>query len=284
MEKRAQVTVYTSASQLRSPGTLVRAMWRDLLSSRELAWQLTVRDIKARYRQAALGLAWAFIPPLATALVFILINRAGVINIESTDIPYPAYVIIGTTLWQTFLDSLMLPIRVVNQSGAMLVKINFAREALALSALGQTAFNLGIRLVILVVVLAVFPISLTWGLVLAPLAIVALMLLGTVIGLLLTPLAVLYTDVETSLTTLTTVWFFLTPVVYPPPAHWPYSLIADLNPVSPILLTARDLMTKGTIPDPAAFGVVVGLTVLGLLLAWVLFRVSIPIVIERIGS
>jgi lipopolysaccharide transport system permease protein len=259
-------------------------MWSDLLASRELAWCLAVRDIKAKYRQSLLGVVWAFLPPVAIALLFVAVNRAGVINVGETAIPYPAFVLFGTTLWYIFFRSLTTPLDAIRAGKAMLVKINFPREAIALSALGQALFDAGIRLVILGAVFVIFQLPLTWGLLLAPLAVLMLVLLGTMIGLLLTPLGVLYTDVTSALSTIGPIWLLLTPVVYPPPDRWPYSLIVDLNPVSPLLVGARDLATRGVLVDPLAFAIVSGLTVLGLLVVWVLYRISIPILIERMGS
>src|ERR1044071_9102139 len=87
-KKKATITVYTPESELRSPLRLVRAMWQDLLVSRELAWRLMVRDIRARYRTSVLGVLWAFVSPIMTAAVFVVLNKTGAINIGVTDIPY----------------------------------------------------------------------------------------------------------------------------------------------------------------------------------------------------
>ena len=94
------------------PPKLIKEMWRDLLDSRELAWRLMVRDISAQYRQSLLGVFGAFLPPIATALVFVVLNNRKVINIGQTDIPYPIFVMFGTVLWQVFVDSLNVPLRV----------------------------------------------------------------------------------------------------------------------------------------------------------------------------
>lgn len=279
-----ETTVYTPESQLRSPGRLAAAMWRDLVASRELAWRLMVRDISARYRQSILGILWAFLPPIASAGVFIILNRAAVINVGTTNIPYPAFVMFGTVLWQVFVDSLNAPLKAVTANKSILAKINLPREAIILSAVGQVAFDFGIRLLILVGVFVVFRIPVTWGLALAPFPILMLILLGIMIGLLLTPLGVLYTDVAAALSVITSLWFFLTPVVYPAPEHGVLSVLISLNPVSPLLVGARDLATQGTLSDVGPFAIVSSITLLGLLVMWVLFRVSLPILIERMGA
>ena len=269
--KELPVVVYTPESRLRFPIVLAREMWRDLLASRELAWRLIVRDISAQYRQSFLGLFWAFLPPIATALVFIILNSRKVINISETNIPYPAFVMFGTVLWQVFVDSLNAPLKAVTASKALLAKINFPKEALILSGIGQTLFNLSIKLLILVMVFIIYKLPLGWGIPLSLLAILVLVLLGTMLGLLITPIGVLYTDIAQGLTVVTGLWFFITPVVYPPPVSFPFSLLAVLNPVSPILVGARDLATQGFLHNPAPFFAVTFLTLVMLFVTWVMF-------------
>ncbi len=276
--------VYTPESQVRHPRRLLAEMWYDLCSSRELAWRLVIRDISAQYRQSLLGLLWAFLPPIVTALVFIILNRQQVFSVRETSIPYPAFVLVGTVLWQVFVDSINAPLRSVIAAKPMLAKIKFPYEALVLSAMGQVLFNLGIKVVILTVVFIAFRIPITWGLALSPFAILMLILLGIFIGLLLTPIGVLYTDISSGLAIVTNLWFFATPVVYPPPQSFPFSLLATLNPVSPLLTGTRDLATTGTLENVGAFAVVSGLTIIGLAFAWIMYRLSLPILIERMSA
>jgi lipopolysaccharide transport system permease protein len=113
------------------------------MASLELAWRLMVRDIKARYRQSLLGASWAFLPPIATALLFILLNREGLIKASSTDLPYPVFVIIGTVLWQLFTDSLNSPPNLVTANKPMLAKVNFPREGLDSVRHGEVLLTAG---------------------------------------------------------------------------------------------------------------------------------------------
>ena len=282
--KELPIVVYTPKSRLRSPTVMVREMWNDLLASRELAWRLIIRDISAQYRQSFLGIFWAFLPPIATGLIFVILNNRKVINISETDIPYPAFVMFGTVLWQVFADSLNAPLKVATASKAMLAKIKFPREALILCGIGKTSFNCSIKLLVLAAVFIVFKIPVTWGLPLSLAAVILLILLGTTFGLLLTPVGLLYTDIAQGLNVLIGLWFFLTPVVYPAPRNFPFSLLATLNPVSPILVGTRDLATQGILRNPVPFFVVTGVMFVVLFLAWVIYRLAIPILVERMSA
>ncbi|MBT8054682.1 MAG: ABC transporter permease, partial [Gammaproteobacteria bacterium] len=130
MDRPLKETVYSPDSELLSFGKLLRSMWSDLLASRELAWRLLVRNISAQYRQSLLGYAWAFLPPLFTTAIWVFLQSQKVFNVADTGMPYPVFVLTGTVLWQTFVEALNAPLKMINQSRAMLSKINFPREAL----------------------------------------------------------------------------------------------------------------------------------------------------------
>ena len=283
-QKKLSKVVYTPESQLRHPVLLFQQMWRDLLASRELAWQLMVRDISAQYRQSFLGIIWAFIPPVITAAGFTLANNAKIVNIGVTDLPYPAYVMFSMTLWQTFTESLNGPMQAVGSAKGMMARINFPREAIILNKLGQVFFNFGIKLILIIGLFIGFKMPVTWSVILAPVALIHLVMLGTFIGLLLAPISALYQDISKGITMIMGLWLFLTPVVYPTPHTGVFGAIVTLNPVTPLLVTTRELATTGIISDPQGFWITSGIAIIGLLLAWIIYRVSMPFVIERMSS
>lgn len=278
------VVTYTAESQIRSPLTLGRAMLRDLLAAREVAWQLAVRDILAQYRKSMLGLFWAFIPPLASGLLFIVLQQKKVVNIPDPGMPYALFVLIGTTLWQIFVEAVNAPLRIVTNEKAVLAKINFPREALILSALYQALFGFLVRGIIIVGVLIWFGVSFGLTSMLALVPIFLLVWLGIAIGLMITPVGMLISDVSAVMLLVLQFGFFLTPVIYPAPQTFPYSLLATLNPVSPYMIAARDLLVQGTIENVMVLIALTGILFVGSLFAWFIYRVSMPILIERISA
>lgn len=276
--------VYTPDSLLRRPRFLLWTMWRDLLASRELAWRLMVRDISAQYRQAFLGVAWAFIPPVAMAMGFTLAKDANVFTVGETDIPYPAFVMFNTALWQTFVDAATGPVQAVIVAKPMLARVNFPREAIILAKLGEVGFNFGIKLILIVGLFLYFRVPVSWTVVLAPVALIHLVLLGTLVGILLAPIGVLYQDVSKGLNMVMGFWLFLTPVIYPVPTGGAFGMLVSLNPVTPLLVTTRELTTTGVLTETISFWIVSGLTLVGLLLTWIGFRIAMPYVVERVTS
>ena len=276
--------IYTPESRIRHPKQLLQAMVRDLLASRELAWRLLVRDISAQYRQSLLGVLWAFFPPMITALGLVVAKNAGAVNIGMTEIPYPAYVMFSVSLWQTFVEALSGPLAAVGAAKPMLAKINFPKEAIILAKLGEVFFNFGIKLILIFGLFLWFKISVTWSVFLAPVALIHLVILGTAIGLLFAPLGALYGDVGRVIQLIVTPWMLLTPVIFPVPKQGWFSVVVSWNPVTPLLVTIRDLATSGVVSDPTGFWLVSGLSFVLLFLAWILYRLSMPFIVERMSS
>lgn len=279
-----RTTVYTPESQLRQPLKMVRAMFADLWLARELAWRLTVRDISAQYRQAFLGMAWALILPLVNTVTWIFLNGAGIVAVADTALPYPVYVFTGTMLWQIFTEAFQAPNVQVNQGKAMLSKVNFPHEALILSGLGQTGFNALIKVGLLipaVLILGIFP---NWSILLLPLGVFSLMLTGTALGLLLTPVGALYADVARGIGLVTQFWMYITPVVFALPVGGWTAVVFRLNPLTPLILTSRDWLTGFRPQFLLDFAIVNVVMLFVLLVGWVIYRVSMPILIERMNA
>ena len=273
---------YTHRSRLRQPSLLLQDIWQDLLASRELAWQLIYRKINMRYRQSLLGPLWAIIPPVLAALTSRVLQQSGVVDVRTMEgLPYPLYVMFATVLWQLFSRSLDMPLRAMKEGLALLRTIQVPVEGLMLSGIGELLFDQGIQILVLVLVFAFAPVSISWGAVPALGAVLLLMLLGISIGLFLVPFGSLYTDVSSALPYLTRFWFFLTPVLYPPPEQWPYSLLVKLNPVTPLLVGVIDLTTTGQLKDPLLFTIVSIATIVLFLVGWVIYRVAVPLLVER---
>ncbi len=276
--------VYTPQSQLREPLALLRGMFADLIRARELSWRLFVRDVSSQYRQSLLGYLWAFLAPLMTTVLWVFLNSQGILKVGSTSIPYPVYVMTGTMLWQGLVDAMKMPLGRVVSSKAMLTKVNFPREALIISGLYQVLFRTALRAALLVIVFIWFRISVPATILFAPFAMLMMVLFGLMVGTIITPLGVLYKDVERALAILTSIWFFVTPVIYPAPDRWPASLLVHINPVSPLLITTRELMTTGTLTQPIGFAVVSAATIVLLFTGWLFYRLAMPHLIERMSA
>ena len=278
------VNIYQPESEIRHPLRLFRQMGQDLLASRELAWRLMVRDISAQYRQSALGVLWALIIPLANTAVWLFLTGSKVVQVASTAIPYPVFVFTGTLLWSILIDALNAPLQQVNANRALLAKINFPREALILTGIYQTLFNALIKLGILLLVLPFMGVHPGWGGLLIPVGLLSLVLTGTAVGLALTPLGVLYGDIGRGIPLITQFLMYLSPVVFPLATTGWTATLMRLNPLTPLILNARAWFTGQPAQLLGEWALAVGGSALLLLLVWLVYRLAMPILIERMSA
>lgn len=276
--------IYTPESHLRHPLRLWRTMFADLAASNELAWRLAARDISAQYRQTLLGYFWAVFPPLANSLIFVMLNASEIVRIPGTTIPYPAYAVMGTVFFGLFLDALHAPLKIATAAKVMLVRINFPREALLLSGIWQVLFAFAVKLVLLAGTLLLFRVPVKLTAVLAVVPLLGLLGIGTMIGILLTPLGLLFQDISYGLAVATSSLMLLTPVVYPPPDAGILATIMLYNPLTPLVLSARELVLEGPGMHLVPMLVVSAITAVLLLVGWSIFRLALPILIERMGA
>jgi lipopolysaccharide transport system permease protein len=278
------VRVYSPEPLLGHPTALVKHIIRDILAGRELAWRLFVRDLSAQYRQTFLGYIWALLPPLVASLTFIFLNSQGIVNIDTGNIPYPAFAMIGTLLWQVFVDAIMCPPSALIAAKPMLAKINFPRESILLGGLYMVIFNFLIRLLLVAAVLIWWRISPSPTLLFFPVAMASMLMAGTAIGLAITPLAGLYGDVTRAVPMVAQFWMLLTPVVYPARSGGLAGVLATWNPISPVITCARESLTGAPLTHLPAFAVVTACALIATFIGTVGFRVAMPHLIARMGG
>jgi lipopolysaccharide transport system permease protein len=259
-------------------------MFSDLVSALFLGKQLFIRDVKGMFRQSMLGVVWAFIPPFFTAAAWVFLKFSGAVQILDTGIPYPIYVLTGTILFQTLSETFRMPSETVNKGKSMLIKLNFPRESLLISSFFQILFNLSFKLFALLVLSIAMGISFTWSSLLFLPAILAVVLFGFSIGVFIIPFQMLYTDFSRAIALFMQVMMYLTPVVYPYPTSGILLKIVPLNPFTPLIEVPRNWLTGQDTIMLGYFFSVIGIGVLVLFLGWLLYRITMPIIIERAGS
>ncbi len=284
------VRIYSPEPALKRPGQFFQDMFSDIRASGELSMALARRDFSAKYRQSLLGYVWAFLPALGTTFTFLFLRSGGVFQTGGDgQMAYPVYVFIGTVLWQVFTDAVNGPLRMVTSSRAMLVKINFPREALIMAGMFMTLLNFLIRLLLIVPGLIFFASRGMYefdvhSLYLFPLGVMAIILVGYSIGLILTPIGLLYRDIQMAMSMIMTFWMFLTPVVLTIPERVNIqALVMRWNPVSSVLDTARAWLLGLEPMLMEQFIWMVPFAAVLLCIGWVMFRIALPHVIARLG-
>jgi lipopolysaccharide transport system permease protein len=283
-QRELPVRIYGPEKALKHPGVLLKELGRDLLDGRELAWRLFLRDFKAQYSQTMLGYVWAFLPPLFASLTFVYLQSQGIIKIEGLGIPYAAFAMIGTMLWQTFLESMISPLNSIGAAKAMLAKINFPRESILVAGMYMVLTSTAIRMLLIFGVMLVWGIVPGWSLLLLPLFVFGLMVAGFAIGMVLVPVGGLYGDVSRAIPMVAQFWMLLTPVVYPARTEGWAGWLTQWNPIAPLISSARACLTNQPLDHLGLTFGYIGVFSFIAFLGLIAFRLIMPRLIERMGG
>ena len=209
--------------------------FRELWDYRELLYFLTWRDVKVRYKQTALGAAWAIIQPLFMMLVFSLFfgRLAG---IKSDGIPYPIFTFGALLPWQLFAHALTESSNSLVANERLITKVYFPRLVVPIAAVLGGLVDFAVAFAILLVMMFYYAIVPTWAIVTLPGFILLAVMTALGVGLWLSALNVKYRDVRYTINFLIQFWLFATPVAYPSsivPAKW--RALYGLNPMAGVV-------------------------------------------------
>jgi len=215
----------------------------ELWHSRELLYFLTLRDIKVRYKQTLMGVAWVIIQPVTTALIFtIVFNRF--VRLDAGELPYPLFALSGLLLWLFFANAVVNSTHSLVSNANLITKVYFPRMFIPAASVGAGLVDLAIAFVLLIGLCFYYRLVLTLNLLLLPLFILMIALLALGVGLLSAAFTVKYRDLRHALPFIIQLWMFASPVIYPTsiiPDRWKW-LIA-INPIAGIVEGFRASLT-----------------------------------------
>ncbi len=203
-----QITIISPAQERTSLG--LKELWK----FRELASILAIRDIKVRYKQTALGIAWSVIQPLFMMIIFSLLF-GKLAKIPSDGVPYPVFVFSGLLIWNFFANGIGACANSLTGSAAMISKVYFPRMVIPLASIGVGLIDFMISVVVLLIIMAIFSVGLTWQILLVPMFAIGVFLSILGIGLWLSAITVTYRDFRYIVPFMTQFWMYITPVIYP---------------------------------------------------------------------
>ena len=178
----------TPGSPLRRPGLLVAEILSDIWRHRELTWILFQRDLKGQFRKSSLGYLWLVIPPLIAALVWYGLHSQNMINVSTGEVPYPAFVLIGSTLWAAFSATLMAPSETISQNRDVFIKLNVPIESFILAGSGRAVFNLVISCAVILPLLLLQGVTIRWTAIFFPVSALVFLMMAFAIGVCLAPI------------------------------------------------------------------------------------------------
>jgi lipopolysaccharide transport system permease protein len=239
-------------------------------------WDLVVsfalRDIKARYKQSVLGIAWALLQPLSMMVVFTLVFSVFA-KVPSDGLPYPIFSYSALIFWTFFSNSISTGTMSMVANATLIRKIYFPRETLLTSVVLAGCLDLGIALVLFVGMAAYYHITFTAAVVWVVPLVALQILLGLGVTALTAAAHVNFRDIGHALPLLLQLWMFATPVGYPmsviPAWLRPFYM---LNPMAGIVDGYRRAILLGSAPDLSAVAVSAVVTMLILAVAVPVFK------------
>lgn len=242
--------------------------FKELWRYRELIFFLTWRDIKVRYKQAVLGVAWAILQPLLTMLIFTVIFGI-LLKTPSQGIPYPLFTLSALLPWQLFATALQRSSVSLVGNANLITKIYFPRLAIPLSAVIAALVDFCVSFIVLIGVMIYYRYWPGWNIFWLPFMVLLALLTALAVGLWLSALNVQYRDVQHMVPFLIQVWMYASPIVYPietiPEGIWRW--LYGLNPLVGVIQGFRWVLLGGNPPNATTWisvGVVGVLLVSGL--------------------
>lgn len=213
----------------------ITELWR----YKELLYFFTWRDLKVRYKQTIIGVAWAVFQPLVTMFVFtIFFNKLA--NIPSDGIPYPIFVYTGLLFWQFFSNALSDTSNCLVSNQSIITKVYFPRLILPLSSVLTKLVDFGISASILLLLMIYYHFTPQLvSLIVIPIVLLISFMASVGLGLILAAINVKYRDVRYALPFFIQMLLFVTPVIYPASIAGKYSWILALNPMTGAIQSAR---------------------------------------------
>jgi lipopolysaccharide transport system permease protein len=255
---------------------------RNLYQCRDLLWLWKMREVKVRYKQSLLGVAWAILQPLALMIVFTIVF-SRLFRVDTGGIPYPVFAYAALVPWTLFATSLSFGVPSLVNNMNLVTKIYFPREILPLASIGAALLDFLVAAVILfgmLVVYRVWPgIHVLW---LMPLlAIQVILMIG--VTLLGSAVIVFFRDVRFVVPLVTQVWMYATPIVYPtelvPKYLQPYYF---LNPMAGIVDGYRRALLMNQPPRLPALGMAILMSLLILIGSYAVFKLTEPLFADLI--
>lgn len=216
---------------------------------RELLWVFTVKEIKIRYKQTILGIAWALLQPAALTLIFTVIFSVF-LKVQTGTTPYLIFAYSALLPWTFFATAVSFGALSVVNNGGLVTKIYFPKEVLPLSAIGAAFFDFLMASLIFILMIFFYKTQINLNVLYLLAIIPAILLFTSGVTLFLSTVNVLFRDVRFVVPLLLQVWLYLTPVIYSfDTVPGKYQRLVALNPLVGLVQGFRDVTILGKSPN-----------------------------------
>ena len=260
-------------------------MVRNIIQSRDLIWQLFKRDFFASYKKSFIGVTWVVLTPLVSIFVWIFLKRSGVLQPGDVGVPYPVYVLIGSSVWGLFMGFYTSAAHTLTDGQHLVLQVNYPHEVFLFEKSLLQVVNFFIAFALNLLVLYFAGIAPSPNILFFPIVLLPLFFLGAGLGLVVSMISVVAFDIEKMISTLMGLLIWSVPVIYSDAVKSPLAqCIIQWNPLTYLVCSARDVILYGRLYHPLAYFASAGLAFLAFFVSWRLFYVSEGELVERIHT
>lgn len=258
-----------------SPGPL--SAWREVRNSRELFANLTLRELRSKYKRSWLGWGWSMVNPLAYTAIYTIVFHFVLRAAPSPGVNglsvFALWLLCALLPWNFFQMSVNAAISSLPANDNLIKKSYFPRQLLPMSSVAAALVSHFIEMGLLILALAAFgDYEAFFFLPMTFFLIMMMVVFATGLGLLLGVANVYFRDVQYFMTILFLAWMYLTPIVYPPTVlHGTAEFLAKLNPMTDATIAFRDGLYYGTLPSPIELGAVITAAAITFAIGWTVF-------------
>ncbi len=259
-------------------------MSRNIWAARELVWQLFKRDFTAGYKKSFVGVAWVLVSPIMGIISWVFLWKTGLYNPGESDVPFPVYVLLGNCMWGLFMGFYDAAGGTLAAGGALMLQVKFPHEALLFKQLAMFLANFLLSFITNIVVMLLFGVMPSWGLLALPLVALPLFFLGAAMGLIVAMIRVVAFDLDRIIGIAMQFLKYTTPIIFTNKVPSPLiQAIIKYNPLTYLVCSARDMVLHGTVYNSAwgIYSACVGVCFVFFMIAWRLFYVSEHQLVER---
>jgi lipopolysaccharide transport system permease protein len=222
---------------------------RELFKFRELLWRWVVRDVKVRYKQSLLGIAWAILQPLSATLLFAVVFSRFV-RVDTGGIPYPIFYYSAMLPWSFLSSSVSFGVPILVSNMNLVTKIYFPREILPVAAVMASFADFLVASVVFIGMMIFYQVPVGWSILVVPLIVVIQILLTLGIVLAASALMIFYRDIRFLVPLGLQLWMYATPIIYPVSlVPQRFRTIYMLNPMASLIDAHRTIILSGRLPE-----------------------------------
>lgn len=222
---------------------------KEFWSYKHLVWTFVARDIRARYKQTSVGIAWAIVQPLFMTILFTVIF-SKFLKVSTNGVPYPVFSFIALAAWTFFSRTITVSSSNLLGNYSLISKIYFPREVIPFSTVVSSLIDFFVASLISIILLIIYQIPVTWHVIYLPIIFFVQIAIGFAFSLLFSGSTIIFRDLQFVYPFLAQLLMYATPVIYSVRnLQSKYKFLFFLNPLTGIIEGYRSVLLYNEIPN-----------------------------------